>query len=48
MNPKIGAILFTVLLILMIFGIISFATEFFLDKPLSKIIRDFLFLIYRR
>lgn len=47
-KSTIGAILFAILLLLFALGIISFATEYFLGKPLSKVIQDFLFLIYHK
>lgn len=48
MKPKIGAIIFFLLLFVFAFGLVSFATEFFLGKPLIKVIRDFLFMLYRK
>jgi hypothetical protein len=48
MKSKIGAIIFFLLLFVVAFGLISFSTEFFLGKPLIKVIRDFLFMLYRK
>jgi hypothetical protein len=48
MKSKLGAIAFAVILLVLAFGIISFATEFFLGKPLAKVIQDLLFLIYHK
>ena len=48
MKSKIGAIIFLLLLLVFAFGLISFATEFFLGKPLAKVVRDLLFMIYRK
>lgn len=48
MKSKIGAIIFFLLLFVVAFGLISFATEFFLGKPLMKVVRDFLFMLYRK
>jgi F0F1-type ATP synthase membrane subunit b/b' len=44
----VGAILSFLILLLVAFGIISFATEYFLGKPLLKVIEDFLFMFYRK
>gem|GEM_PF-860904 len=48
MKSKIGAIIFFILLLVVAFGLISFATEFFLGKPLIKVIKDLLFIIMYR
>lgn len=48
MKSKIGAIIFFLLLLVFVFGLASFATEFFLDKPLIKVVKDFLFMLYRK
>ena len=48
MKSKVGAIIFLLILLVLAFGLISFATEFFLGKPLTKVIQDFLFLLYRK
>jgi hypothetical protein len=48
MKSKVGAIIFLLILLVLTFGLISFATEFFLGKPLTKVIEDFLFLFYRK
>jgi hypothetical protein len=48
MKSKIGAIIFFLFLFVFTFGLISFSTEFFLGKPLTKVIRDFLFMLYRK
>ena len=48
MKSKVGAIIFLLILLLLAFGLISFATEFFLGKPLTKVIQDLLFLLYRK
>jgi len=47
-KSKIGAIIFFILLLVVAFGLISFATEFFLGKPLIKVIKDLLFIIMYR
>lgn len=48
MKSVVGAILSFLILLLVAFGIISFATEYFLGKPLLKVIEDFLFMFYRK
>lgn len=48
MKSKVGALIFLLILLVLAFGLISFATEFFLGKPLTKVIQDFLFLFYRK
>jgi len=48
MKSKFGAIIFFLLLLVFAFGLISFATEYFMGKPLMKVIRDLLFLMYRK
>jgi hypothetical protein len=47
MKSKIGAVIFFLLLLVAAFGLISFSTEFFLGKPLVKVIQDVLFMFYR-
>jgi hypothetical protein len=44
----VGTILSLLILLLVAFGLISFATEFFLGKPLLQVIEDFLFMFYRK
>ena len=48
MKSTFGTILFTVILLVVSFGILSFATEFFLNKPLTKVIQDLVFVFYRK
>ena len=48
MKSVVGTILSLLILLLVAFGLISFATEFFLGKPLLKVIEDFLFMFYRK
>ena len=48
MKSKVGALIFLLILLVLAFGLISFATEFFLGKPLTKVIQDFLFMFYRK
>lgn len=48
MKSKIGALIFFLLLLVFAFGLISFATEFFLGKPLITVVKDFLFMLYRK
>jgi hypothetical protein len=48
MLQKVGALVFFLLLLIVAFGLISFASEFFLGKPLVKVVHDLLFMFYRR
>ena len=48
MKSKFGAIVFLLLLLVFAFGLISFATEFFMGKPLMTVVRDLLFMMYRK
>jgi hypothetical protein len=48
MKSTLGLILFTIVLLLVSFGLLSIATEFFLNKPLTKVIQDLLFVFYRK
>jgi hypothetical protein len=48
MKSAVGAILSFLIFALVIFGLISFATEFFLGKPLLKVIEEFVFMFYRK
>ena len=48
MKSKFGAIIFFLLLLVFAFGLISFATEYFMGKPLMTVIRDLLFMMYRK
>ena len=47
MKSKIGAVIFFLLLLVAAFGLISFSTEFFLGKPLVKVIQEVLFMFHR-
>ena len=40
---KIGAILFVVLLLVVVFGIVSFSAEFIFGRPLMEFVDDFMF-----
>ena len=46
--PKIGAVLFFVLMIIAAFGIMAFASEVFLGRPVDDVIGDFLFVIFQK
>lgn len=48
MSQKIGALFFFLLLLVIAFGLLSFASEFFLGKPLIKVVRDYWFLFSRK
>lgn len=45
---KIGGIFFIVVLVIIVFGIISFTAEFLFGRPLMAFIEDFIFLVSRR
>jgi hypothetical protein len=45
---KLGAVFFFVLLIIVTFGIVSFASEFFLGRPVTEVLRDFWFALFRK
>ena len=47
MSQKIGALFFFCLLLMIAFGLLSFASEFFLGKPLVKLVREYWFLFSR-
>jgi hypothetical protein len=47
-KSKIDAIVFFLLLLVAVFGLVSFSTEFFLGKPLVKVIQEILFMLYRK
>jgi hypothetical protein len=47
-KSKIGGVIFFLILLLAVFGIISFAAEFFLGKSLIAVIKEFLFLLGRK
>ena len=47
-KSKIGGVIFFLILLAAVFGIISFSAEFFLGKPLMAVVKEFLFLIYRK
>lgn len=48
MKSKLGGLLFLLILIVLAFGLISFATEFFLGKPLTTVVEELLFLLSRK
>jgi hypothetical protein len=43
-----GAVIFFVLLIIVAFGIVAFASEFFLGRPIDEVIGDLMFAIFHR
>jgi len=47
-KSKIGGIIFFLILLVVAFGLITFSTEFFLGKPLIKVVQDVLFMFYRK
>ena len=40
---KLGGVLFVLILLVVLFGIISFAAEYFFGKPLMEFINDLIF-----
>jgi len=48
MWSKIGAVIFFLILFVVAVGLISFASEFFLGRPLTAVIKDFLFWVTRK
>ena len=48
MKSKFGGVIFLLILLLVAFGIISFSAEYFLGKPLIKVIQDVVFMLYRK
>ena len=47
-KSKIGALIFFLLLLVAAFGLISFSAEFFLGKPLVKVVQEVLFMLNRK
>jgi len=45
---KLGAVIFFLLMIVVTFGIVSFASEFFLGRPVTEVVRDFLLALFRK
>jgi hypothetical protein len=45
---KLGGVIFFVLLIIVALGIVSFASEFLLGRPLTEVLRDFWFALFRK
>ena len=45
---KLGGILFTLILMVVVFGIASFSAEFFFGRPLMDFINDFIFMVSRK
>jgi len=45
---KLGAVIFFLLMIVVTFGIVSFASEFFLGRPVTEVVRDFWFALFRK
>ena len=48
MSQRVGTSVFFLLLLVVIFGLLSFASEFFLGKPLAQLVREYWFLFYRK
>jgi len=45
---KFGPVLFFILVILVTFGVVSFSSEFFLERPLMDLIQEFWFALFRK
>jgi hypothetical protein len=45
---KLGAVIFFLLLIVVALGVVSFASEFFLGRPATEVVRDFLSALFRK
>jgi hypothetical protein len=45
---KLGAVIFFLLLIVVALGVVSFASEFFLGRPVMEVFREFLFALFRK
>ena len=45
---KFGAVIFFLLMIIVAFGVVSFSSEFFLERPLTEVVRDFWFALFRK
>ena len=45
---KLGAVIFFLLMIVVTFGIVSFASEFFLGRPVTEVVRDFFLALFRK
>ena len=48
MSKVVGTIFFILVLIVVVFGIVSFSAEFFFGRPLMAFIKDFNFLYFGR
>jgi hypothetical protein len=48
MSQKIGALFFFLFLLVIVFGLLSFASEFFLGKPLIQLVREYWCLFFRK
>ena len=48
MSQRVGAVVFFLLLLVIVFGLLSFAAEFFLGKPLITLVREYWFLFFRK
>ena len=48
MASKIGAVVFFLILIVIAIGLITFASEYFLGRPLIEIIKEFFFMLTRK
>jgi hypothetical protein len=48
MSKVVGGILFILVLIIVVFGVVSFSAEFFFGRPLMAFIRDFIFVVFKK
>jgi hypothetical protein len=45
---KVGSLFFVFILVILAFGIASFAAEFFFGRPLIAFIKDFMFMYFHK
>lgn len=45
---KFGGIFFILIMIIVVFGVISFTAEFFFGRPLMAFVKDFIFMLSRK
>ena len=48
MSKLVGTIFFILVLIVVVFGIVSFSAEFFFGRPLMAFIKDFMFVVFTK
>jgi len=48
MSKVVGTIFFILVLIVVVFGIVSFSAEFFFGRSLMAFIKDFMFVVFTK